>query len=453
MNDQTPASSKSLPIWLRLGLGLYDALWVPVALGWSASALARHGRAALPELVERAGDCPHRPVAVDRSIWFHAVSVGELLSIRPLIREWKHRHPSDWVVVTTSHPAADRLARDPATAADAVSRVPWDHSRAVRRFLDRARPDLLAIVECEIWPHMVLETRQRSAPVAMVNARVYARDFPRYRKFRSIFGPLLRRMPAILAQSDADRERFLVLGADAPCVRTVGNTKFDVALPADATERLERLRSFLPIGAGPIWAWASTHAPEERELLQASRQLWEAWPDLQIIIAPRHVERAAALIALANERGLSARRRSECTRSAEKGHIPQVLVLDTIGELAVVLGLADCVFVGGSLAPKGGQNPIEPALWGKAIVAGPSMFNFAAVMDTFMAHEGAAIAPDAAGVVGQVHRWLENENERDRIGQNARAMARRHQGVVLQIADELETLLRQRQSDDSRWAA
>lgn len=429
------STASPLPAWCRAVLLVYDAVWTLVVLGWIAWKRLRSAPMHAERRWERLGVVPARPAAAASALWVHAVSIGELHSVRPVLEKWRAEHPEGWILLSTSHPQAYKLALAEPGAADAVCLMPWDQSTCVRRALERARPDVVALVECELWPRFILEAHERGARVAMINARIYERDFPRYRLARAFFARLLERMEYIGAQSEADRERFLTLGAPARRVRVAGNTKFDVRLPADFAERVDGLRRILPLGPGPLWAWASTHEGEEAALVACVEPLFRRWPTMQILVAPRHTSRALAVAALLRRAGMSVATRSALPLSVDAP--PRAIVLDTVGELPAAMALSNLVFVGGSLVPKGGQNPIEPALLGKPILMGPSRDNFQEVSRAFLAAESLVAADDARSVANHAEKLLADRLMADAMGRRARFVVRASAGAAERLARAL----------------
>jgi 3-deoxy-D-manno-octulosonic-acid transferase len=382
------------------------------------------------------------PVAV----WVHAVSVGELLSARPALWEIRKRHPDWWVVLSTSHPQAYEIAGSGPPASDAVCWLPWDFGPCVEKALHRVRPDVLVLVECELWPNLIVRAAARQARIVVMNARIYERDLARYLLGRGLFAALLRLIALIGVQSQGDYSRFRRLGAPAETMIVGGNTKFDVGLPDDLGARLAELRASLPLRPGPIWVLASTHAGEEEQILPRCAKLWASFPGLQLLVAPRHIERARSIRRLAERLGLRTVLRSRVTgitcRTTEGTDTPHVIVLDTIGELATALGLADLVFVGGSLVDAGGHNPIEAALHAKAVLVGPSFYNFQDVLGAFLAEDAVIRLRDVEELADQAGELLADVASREALGRRAATVVHRHRGAAQTYAGAVERLAR-----------
>lgn len=436
--------------FLRFTLALYDALWSVAIAGWLVYRMICRPRESR-SVPEHLGYLPARPKTASVAVWLHAVSVGELVSSRPVLEALKRRHPNWWVVLTTTHPQAFALANAQPTGADAVCRMPWDFGPCVETALARVRPDLIVLVECELWPNLVFRAARRGAKILMMNARIYERDLPRYLLGRRLFGPILRLISLIGAQSEEDRKRFLSLGAATERTKVTGNTKFDVRLPADLSRRLVELRELLPLRAGPVWVLASTHDNEEEAILSRCRPLLDKFPDLQFLIAPRHSARASVIKNMAEQLGFRTVLRSRLSKGEDKSvpdrKQPDVILLDSVGELPIALGLADLVFVGGSLVDRGGHNPIEPALHSKAILMGPYVYNFQAVVAGFRAEQALVLVRDCEELMTRTRELLADPARRERLGRNAAQVVGRHTGAAEDYLDRLARLLGQPEVD------
>ncbi len=431
-----------LAVWVRAALLAYEALWLLGVAAWLIVSFLRSGFRFTQAMRERLGGLPRRPPLTPAALWVHAVSVGEVISLRPVLAALRRRHPDWWILVTTSHPHAHAEATAQPSGADRVCWFPWDAGFCVRRALRRVRPDCLILAECELWPQLLRQSAQQAVPVLMLNARIYERDFGRYRLGSSLFGPLLRGMACIGTQSEPDRERLLRLGAKPAAVRFVGNTKFDgAAAPADPV-RSAALRKAWCFRGGPVWALASTHADEEEQILRQCRALWTAFPGLQLLIAPRHPERVPQLKRQVEAHGLICQLRSRLP--THETQPPQVVVLDTVGELAMLLPLADLVFVGGSLVDRGGQTPLEAAGAGKAILMGPSHRNFAAAVELLKAEQAIKIVGDAAALAVEAGRLLRDAAQRRDMGQRAAAVVARNRGAAEEYVRLIEGIVEQK---------
>jgi 3-deoxy-D-manno-octulosonic-acid transferase len=315
-------------------------------------------------------------------LWVHAVSVGEILAVSRLVKELETALPEHWIVISTTTRTGQALARE-RFGANRVFYCPLDLPWAVRAYLNALKPEMLVLAETEFWPNLLSGCFRRRIPVAVVNARISDRSWPRYRRVRGLWKPFLSRLSRVLAQTDADAERLLQLGCAPEAVTVGGNLKFDVraAQEAVATRCLRNAAKDLRMVVA-----GSTLEGEESALLAAWPQLLATDPHLALILAPRHPERFAGVAALVARSGFSWTRRSEWPTEGPSALLPgQIVLLDSIGELASVYSLASIAFVGGSLIPAGGHNPLEPAQFGVPIVMGPHTANFRAIVDDLLA--------------------------------------------------------------------
>ena len=377
------------------------------------------------------------------SLWVHAVSVGEVLAARPLLDDLRARYPGFRLFVSTTTVAGQLLARRQLPQADAVFYFPIDFAWVVRRVLDRVKPRLLVLLEGEIWPHVLRECRRRGVRTAIVNGRVSTRSFPRYR----LLGPLMRHVladvDAFCMQSDEGARRIGVMGADPARVTVTGSLKFDaVAVPATQAQGRPRervLRFFRFATSRPVVVAGSTMRGEERPVLQAFRRIKATQPSALLILAPRHTDRFTEVIHIARGEGFATARRTELPIDAEPR--ADVVVLDTIGELAQVYQLATVAFVGGSLVATGGHNILEPAVYGRPVVFGPSMTNFAEIAEMFLSN-GAAVQVHSEHELEETLITLMNDSvRRAGIGAAARALVDANRGATERTLDVLLRLL------------
>lgn len=412
---------------LRERLGMLDAELLALAKG-SASA-------------------PSEPGACNAgAIWIHAVSVGEVLAAAPLVAALKRRLPARRVLVSTTTETGQRLARERLQHADAIFYFPLDWAVSVGRALRAVRPALVIVMETEIWPNFLREARRRRVPVIFANARISTRSFARFKRWEWLVGPFfaraLRDADLFLAQTPEDAARLKEMGADEERVQVTGNLKYDAEPPA-----MSRFGEWL---AGeirrqerwPVLVAGSVAAEEEQEVLAAYDIVQRRWRRALLILAPRKPDRFDAAAALAAAAGWNVVRRSRLELGSKLDESADVLVLDSIGELAPLYGLADATFVGGSLVPGGGHNILEPAWFGRPPVFGRSMENFQEMAAQFLsAHAGVQV--NSGEHLGRVWvQLIENEALRQKTGEAARALAERNRGattrVMERIADALE---------------
>jgi 3-deoxy-D-manno-octulosonic-acid transferase len=392
----------------------------------------RWGR--LPESVARD---PRRP-----RFWVHTVSIGELMAAVPILRELRRRFPDALILVSTITPGGREVALKQVPPADEVVYFPLDFPFAARRALDAARPDAVVLLEWEIWPNFLVHAERRGAKIAVLNGRVSDRGLRRGRRGSFFTRPGLDAVGLFAMQSDEDARRAALVGADPAKVVTLGNTKFDEAVtPASADERA-RLRADLGIAPNvPVLVCGSTRPGEEEILADAFGRARHAFPDLHLIIAPRHIERTDDIEAELRAAGWENRRRSQRQGKALRSR-EVVLLLDTFGELARVYAVAEVAFVGGSLLPFGGQSVFQPLAQGVPTLFGPHMNNqrdIAALAKT----EGVGFeAQDAQSLADEVVRLLSlPEDEKRALGRKARALIERNQGVAARCVDAVERLM------------
>ena len=377
------------------------------------------------------------------SIWVHAVSVGEVLAARPLVDELRARYPGFRLFVSTTTVAGQQLARRQLPQADAVFYFPIDFAWVVRRVLDRVKPRLLVLLEGEIWPHVLRECRRRGVRTAIVNGRVSARSFPRYRLLAPLMRHVLADVGAFCMQSDEAARRIALVGADPARVIVTGSLKFDavhVPVPSAHGRPRDRVLRFFRLAASrPVVVAGSTMRGEERPVLQAFRRIKATQPQALLILAPRHTDRFTEVMHIARGEGFATARRTELAIDAEPR--ADVVVLDTIGELAQVYQLATVAFVGGSLVPTGGHNILEPAVYGRPVVFGPSMTNFAEIAEMFLA-SGAAVQVHSEHELEETLITLMGDSvRRAAIGAAARALVDANRGATERTLDPLLRLL------------
>ncbi len=374
----------------------------------------------LPERFGFGGDWP-----APGALWVHAASVGEVLAAEKFLRALPSRYPGVPRLLTTTTVNGKELAQRLGVA-DTVRLAPLDRPGSVRRLIHRVRPKALILIETEIWPFWLKALSAHRIPVAVVNGRISDGAFPLYYRLRGAFAPLLSTLARVGVQSPAHASRYLQLGAHPEAVAITGNLKFEVPLP-DLSRRAT-LRSAYGFNPGdPLWVLGSTHPGEEAVALEAFASLRQKHPALRLVVAPRHVERAGEVARLFTDRGFRVILRSQLSMGTAPA---DVLVLDTVGELAEIYGLATVVFVGGSLLRRGGQNPLEPARWGVPLVYGPHMENFREMVALFREkHAGVEIA-NGADLRDAVGNLLDSPDRRAAMGEAARVLADSQRGAL-----------------------
>jgi 3-deoxy-D-manno-octulosonic-acid transferase len=386
---------------------------------------------------ERLGRLPDGLTGAAPAVWVHAVSVGEVLAARPLVRALRRRLPGHRIVLSTTTLSGQALARRTMSDADAVFYAPFDWTGPVRHALGAVRPTLLVLIETELWPNLIRHARRAGARVAVANGRISPRSFRRYRLVKRWLRRVLSEVDLFLMQADAHAERIRALGAPAGRVRVTGNLKYD-ALGADAPRAPEALARLFG-GGGALWVAGSTVAGEEEHVLGALHAVRVRVPGVRLVLAPRHPERFAEAAALAQKAGFAVARRSELGDA--RWDAGDVLLLDTMGELAQVYAFASVAFVGGSLEPAGGHNVLEPAVAGVAVVVGPHMENFQEIADEFRAADALVRVASPRELGDAVADLLGDAERRRALGERARALVVQNQGAVACTLAALAELL------------
>jgi 3-deoxy-D-manno-octulosonic-acid transferase len=379
----------------------------------------------------------------DASIWIHAVSVGETLTTRALLADLRARFPHLKIFLSTTTMTGQQVAKK-LPDVDGVFYFPYDWSFTVARTLNIVKPKLFVMMETEIWPNLLRECQVRGIRTALVNGRVSPRSYRRYQRIRPLFKRVLQDVDRFCMQSEESARRILDLGAARERVSVTGSLKFDsLDWPGVGPhgQSRDRVLRYFRIGAGrPVVIAASTLRGEDAAALAAFRRAKATWPNALLIIAPRHPERFGEVTRLAAEEGFHVTRRSELPVDAEPRG--DVVVLDTIGELARLYQIATLVFVGGSLVDAGGHNILEPAIFGKPIVFGPHMQNFAEIADDFLA-KGAALQVQTPRELEDVMlELLSDPVRRAGVGAAARALVEANRGAKARTLAVLETLVR-----------
>ena len=423
---------------------LYTGLIVLFALAvspWLVYQAVRY-RKYVGSLSQRLGYLPVSfNIDAEPSIWIHAVSVGELLTARPLIASLREKHPSLRIFLSTTTMSAQQLARRNPLDVDGVFYFPFDLGFVVRRTLDLVKPKLFLMMETEIWPNLLRECRRRGVRTAIVNGRLSSRSFPRYRAARGFFRHVLADIDHVCVQSDESRRRFVEIGAPADRVTVTGSLKFDsLEATAGQTRSRERvLRYFRFPAPRPVWVAGSTMKGEEAIVLRVFRRLKASQPAAVLVLAPRHPERFDDVVAMAQQEGFRTVRRSELPIDAEPR--ADVVVLDTLGELAAVYQVGTLVFVGGSLVPTGGHNILEPAVFGRPVVFGPHMHNFAEIAAAFVAADAGVQVASEGAFEDEVLALMADPVRRARLGAAARALVEANRGAKGRTLEALDLLL------------
>jgi 3-deoxy-D-manno-octulosonic-acid transferase len=390
-------------------------------------------------LNQRLGAVPSGLIArsIQPVIWFHAVSVGEVLAISGLVEHLRRRWPDRRIVVSTTTDTGQQLARSRFGEGN-VFYFPLDLGFAIEPYLQALKPELIVVAETEFWPNFLRLSKRSGARIAVVNARISDRSLPGYKRLRWWLPKIMANVDLFLAQTWEDRKRLIGIGAPESRVEVTGNLKFDINPPPDPAVLASLRENFQKSGATPILVCGSTvDEEEERMLLQAFQNILASYPHAVMILAPRHPERFSVVATLLESLGVHFWRRSLWNGEPISGG---VILLDTIGELAAIYGLADIAFVGGSLVPKGGHNIIEPARHGVAVVIGNHYENFRDIIWLFQTQ-------DAVRIVGPAELPLvlmdliSNEAERKALGARAAEVLHSQAGATEKTFTALEKLL------------
>jgi len=411
---------------------LLTAVAMPAA-GVILNRRLKRGKEIEARLAERRGESaiarPPGPL-----VWVHVASVGEMLSVMPLIERIRERDIT--VLVTSGTVTAAELA-ERRFPPDVIHQfVPVDFPRFVGRFLDHWRPSLGLFVESDLWPNLIMTAARRDIPLILVNGRLSERSFNRWRLFPRTIGALLSQFDLCLAQSSEDAARYADLGA--PRYHTTGNLKLDVPAPPFDQGKFRQLQT--AVLSRPLIAAASTHPGEETELIEVQRRLRRSFPGLLTILVPRHPERGTQIAGIARNAGLAVAQRS---LGELPGRTTEIYVADTIGELGLIYRLAPIVFMGGSLVEHGGQNPIEAAKLGAAIVHGPNIWNFAEIYAALNAAGGAEMVPDTGKLTVRIGSWLTDGKLREGVAKTGLQVVEALTGALERTVAALDPYLMQ----------
>ncbi len=428
---EMPGVAERLPWTLRAYQG-FAAMATPLSRVVLARRL-RRGKEHPQRLAERRGESsvPRPPGPL---IWAHGASVGEMLAVIPLVEGLRARNFN--VLVTSGTVTSARLADRRLPQGVIHQFIPLDAPRYAARFFEHWRPSLALLAESDLWPNLILSCTERNIPLILVNGRLSERSFTRWRYLPHTISTLLSRFDLCLTQSEPDAERYSELGA--PRVSMTGNLKLDVPAPPVDAGKLTAIRAV--VRQRPVIAAASTHPGEEAVIIDAHRRLKQTFPGLLTVIAPRHPERGSGVVEIATAAGLNAVARS-------RGLLPDrgtdVYVADTIGELGLIYRLAPIVFMGGSLVRHGGQNPIEAAKLGAAILHGPHVWNFNEIYAALDEARGAEEVLDVNRLAVRIGAWLTDAAARKQVADSALATVENLGGALRRTLSAIEPYLMQ----------
>ena len=399
-------------------------------------------------LRQRLGDIPQIEAAGRPTIWLHCVSVGEAQAALSLVRQLKETFPNYALVISTTTVTGQRLAQTIfKQQAAAVFYFPIDWAWTVRRVLRRINPAAIFIMETELWPNLFRAARQRRTPVVLLNGRISDKSSRRYKRIRPFISRVLNDLTLATMQSQQDAQRIRELGLADDRIVALGNLKFDSAGSVADNKLTNQIRErFNFADDRPLFVAASTHEPEESVVLEAFRAVKQSHARLRLLLAPRHPERFAEVASLLTASEFSVARRS--APATNKDAMADIVLLDSIGELSAVFPLAEIAFIGGSIAPHGGHNVIEPAAYGVCTITGPHSSNFAAITKALLA-DGALLqlsdtAQAATELAESVRTLLSDKKRREQIGERARAVCDANRGATGRTLELLSPMLNER---------
>ena len=396
-------------------------------------------------LAERLGSIPN--LRGRSPVWIHAASVGEVICSVPLVRKIKEEFPQVPLLLTTMTPTGNSTAKQLIPEAEVISFFPLDHPLTVRRAIGRIGPRLLLLAETELWPNLLRTCGKEQIPVFLFNGRISKKSLKGYLSLKSLFGDALQFITRFLMQTEGDRGRIVEIGAPPDRVKVVGNMKFDQALPSVARGGEGTMARSLGLRGEEILLIAgSTHAGEEEILLGLFKELRSAVPNFFLLLAPRHLDRLDEVEKTIKKEGLSWTRKSAL--STDRGQpverqdgVSPVILLDTMGELMRLYSLGTLVFVGGSLVPVGGHNPLEPLAFKKCVLFGPYMFNFSEISRRLVESGGAVQVDGRGNLLFQMKSLLTNEKRRREIGEKGYQFLQKHRGATEKTFEEIRPFL------------
>jgi len=397
------------------------------------------------ELMERMGLFPSLPFK--RPIWVHAASVGEVFCSIPLIKRIKKNFPHSEIVITTMTRTGNKAAETSIPEADRVLFFPMDHPLTVQRSIERIQPNLLLIAETEVWPNLLRSCGKKGIPIVLFNGRISEESFRRYHFFKFFFKECLAYISLFLMQTEEDQERIVEMGAAIDKTRVVGNLKFDQPFPSLTQEALAEMTKSLNLrGNETLLIAGSTHSGEEEILLSLLKDLTKIDPHLMLILAPRHLERLEDVERILKKESISWARKTSLSMhhnrygEGEK-ELPKVILLDTMGELMHLYSLGTLIFIGGSLVPIGGHNPIEPLFFKKCVLFGPHMFHFSEISHHLIEVGGAIQVGGKEDLAFQLKRLLCDERARKEVGEKGYQFLQRHRGATERMFEEIRPFL------------
>jgi 3-deoxy-D-manno-octulosonic-acid transferase len=397
------------------------------------------------QLMERMGFI--ETLFFQKPIWVHAASVGEVFCTVPLLKKIKKEFPQREIVLTTMTSTGKEAARRHLPQATRILFFPVDHPLTLRRVIERIQPGLLLVAETELWPNLLRSCAKRKVPVILFNGRISEKSYRGYLLLKCLFKECLKYVSLFLMQTKEDQTRITKIGADPGKTRVTGNLKFDQSWPPISREDIEKLaRSIGLQGGEPVLIGGSTHSGEEEILISLFKDLKGIESRLILILAPRHLNRLEEVEGALRKESVSWIRRTllpvDPDRSGQEPiPLPEVILLDTMGELMGLYSFGTLIFVGGSLVPVGGHNPLEPLFFKKCVLFGPYMFNFLEISRRLIEAEGAIQAKDREDLTIHMKRLLKNERARKETGERGYQFLQKHQGATEKMFAEIRPFL------------
>ncbi|BFM09101.1 lipid IV(A) 3-deoxy-D-manno-octulosonic acid transferase [Halioxenophilus aromaticivorans] len=412
--------------------GLYNALWL-VALPFICLRLLLRSRkqpAYRQRMAERfsfysRAALAHRASSQQPLIWLHAVSVGEFLAALPLIEHLLARGDCRLLITTTTPTGSAQVQAKLGARVQHVY-APYDLPIIVKRFLKQYQPRLLLVMETELWPNILRACRQRNLATVLVNGRMSARSARGYRRLGSLSRSMLADVSQALVQYNADGKRLVDLGLPQERLQVCGSVKFDIAISESLRVETQTLRNQWPHPL--VWVAASTHPGEEQQIVAAHKQLQQQVPGALLVLVPRHPERSTEVLALCQNMAVVTRSSNSAVTAAT-----DVLLVDTLGELMLFYGAADIAFVGGSLVAHGGHNLVEPAVWGKPVLSGPHVFNFATMAEEMTAAQALTTVADDDALAAAIAHWQAQPEAAQAQGNRGLQFAEANRGALQRV--------------------
>ena len=404
------------------------------------------------ELIQRMGFLP--TLSLKRPIWVHAASVGEVLCSIPLLKRIRKEFPQCEIVLTAMTRTGNQTAKTYIPEADAVLFCPIDHPITLHRAIERIRPRFLLIAETELWPNLLRSCGKRRIPIVVFNGRISEKSFRGYLYFKFFFKECLKYVSLFLMQTEEDRKRIIEIGAASDKTRVVGNIKFDQTTPSPTPKALSEMVKVPGLkGRASLLIAGSTHPGEEEIVLGLFKDLRRINPSLVLLLAPRHLERLEEVERVIKKESLSWIRRTSFPAGQDQSgeepkEPPEVILLDTMGELMSLYSLGTVIFVGGSLVPVGGHNPLEPLHFKKCVLFGPYMFHFSEISRSLIKAGGAIQVEGREDLLSHLKRLLSDEGARKEVGEKGYQFLQKHRGATDRMFEEIRPFLTELRNAD-----